>query len=154
MTEDAPAANARGPLDPDALASRTLALHEQRHNCAQSVACAFAPLTPFDEGALFALMEGFGSGMGAGCETCGAVSAGVAVIGALASDGRDLRTTKERTYVIADEFVEAFRTAHGTTGCDALRERSDVPKPHRCDAYLTDAARLLADVLERHDLVS
>ncbi len=112
-----------------ALSARVLELHEDRCNCAQSLACAFADIAQVDadtlfvlmEGfgtgmgghaetcgavtTLFVLMEGFGTGMGGHAETCGAVTAGVAVIGALASDGRASRTTKETTYEMASDFV-------------------------------------------------
>ena len=90
--------------------------------------------------------------MGGHAETCGAVTAGVAVIGALASDGRASRTTKEATYEMASEFVEAFRGECGSTTCHVLKEISPVPTPHRCDAYMTCAVRHLLRVLEERGL--
>lgn len=143
------------PTDADALARTVLALHEQRYNCAQSVACAFAPLAPasFDEDTLFALMEGFGGGMGGGAETCGAATGGVAIIGALCSDGRDRRTTKMHTYPVTSNFIERFRAACGTTCCRELKDASPVPTPHRCDAYMETAAKLLLQTLEDHKLI-
>lgn len=133
-------------------ADEVLALHERRHNCAQSIACAFARLTPASEDDLFRVMEGFGAGMGGNAETCGVVSAGAAVISAIASDGREARTTKEHTYEVTREFAEAFRAAHGTTCCRELKERSAVPTPHRCDAYMASGAQLLVETLRRHGL--
>lgn len=135
------------------LAARVLSLHEQQHNCAQSTACAFAPLTPLDEDTVFAIMEGFGAGMGGNNETCGVVSGGVAIISLLASDGRARRTSKARTYEIADEFVERFRRAQGTTCCRELKEQSPVPTPHRCDAYMECGAHLLMQTLRDHQLL-
>ena len=142
-------------LDGDALAAQVLALHEQRYNCAQAVSCAFARLMPdtFDEDALFALMEGFGGGMGKSAETCGAATGGVAIIGALRSDGRDKRTTKMETYKVSGDFVERFRNAHGTTCCRALKDASPIPVPHRCDAYMESAAHLLVQTLQDHKLI-
>lgn len=138
----------------DALSERVLELHGDRHNCAQSIACAFADVARADADALFALMEGFGAGMGGHVETCGAVTAGVAVIGLLASDGRESRTTKEETYGIVDEFVEGFRAECGSTTCHVLKEASPVPTPHRCDGYMTCATRRLLQVLESHGLIA
>lgn len=148
-------ASASMPPDADALARTVLALHEQRYNCAQSVACAFAPLAPasFDEDTLFTLMEGFGGGMGGGAETCGAATGGVAIIGALCSDGRGKRTTKMHTYQVASDFIERFRSACNTTCCRELKDASPVPTPHRCDAYMETAARLLLQTLEDHELI-
>lgn len=142
------------PPDADALTRTVLALHEQRYNCAQSVACAFAPLAPasFDEDTLFALTEGFGGGMGGGAETCGAATGGVAIIGALCSDGRDKRTSKMHTYQVASDFIERFRSACNTTCCRELKDASPVPTPHRCDAYMETATRLL-QTLEDHELI-
>ncbi len=131
----------------DALVARVLKLHEDRCNCAQSIACAFADCTPYDSDTLFRMMEGFGAGMGGHTETCGAVSAGVAVISACASDGMERRTTKEATYVVTRDFVEAFAAKHGTTVCGELKKISPVPTPHRCDHYMDHAARLLARTL-------
>lgn len=135
-----------------ALSARVLELHEDRCNCAQSLACAFSDIAQVDADTLFVLMEGFGAGMGGHAETCGAVTAGVAVIGALASDGRASRTTKEATYEMASEFVEAFRGECGSTTCHVLKEMSPVPTPHRCDAYMTCAVRHLLRVLEERGL--
>ncbi|WP_165170198.1 C-GCAxxG-C-C family protein [Adlercreutzia sp. ZJ242] len=135
-----------------ALTSEVLARHERRHNCAQSVACAFSRFTPVDEDTLFRMMEGFGAGMGGNAETCGVVSAGVAVISACASDGSAQRTTKEHTYEVAKGFVEAFRATHGTTCCRELKELSSVPAPHRCDAYMESGTQLLLETLQKRNL--
>ena len=47
-----------------ALSARVLELHEDRCNCAQSLACAFSDIAQVDADTLFVLMEGFGAGMG------------------------------------------------------------------------------------------
>lgn len=136
----------------DAIADDVIDRHNNQHNCAQSTACAFAHVTPLDEDTLFRVMEGFGAGMGGNAETCGIVSAGVAVIGLLNSGGKENRTTKQRTYEIADEFVERFRAECGSTCCRELKAASPVPTPHRCDAYMRTGARLLAETLTEHEL--
>lgn len=146
-------ADADADAQAQALAREVLSLHEQKHNCAQSTACAFAPLTPFSEETFFALMEGFGAGMGGELETCGVVSGGVAVIGALSSDGRENRTTKKQTYEAAADYVARFRAKHGSTCCGQLKAASPTPTPHRCDAYMQSGASLLLQTLEDHGLV-
>ena len=136
----------------EALAEAVIDRHNNQHNCAQSTACAFAHATSLDEDTLFRVMEGFGAGMGGNAETCGVVSAGVAIIGLLNSGGKENRTTKQRTYEIADEFVERFRAECGSTCCRKLKEASPVPTPHRCDSYMRTGARLLTETLAAHKL--
>ena len=52
------------------------ALRSRGYNCAQAVACAFLDQVEVDEKTLFAIMEGFGGGMGGKQATCGAVKIG------------------------------------------------------------------------------
>lgn len=136
----------------DELVREVLELHERDHNCAQSMACAFAQITPFNEDALFAVMEGFGAGMGDHTETCGAVSAGAAIISLLVTDGRAKRTTKLQTYEVVGDFVRRFVEENQTTTCHVLKKLSSVEKPHTCDAYMESAARLLVRTIEDHGL--
>ena len=140
------------PLNSEQQQTATLALHEERHNCAQALSCAFAPSTPLDEDTLFALMEGFGGGMGGRHETCGALSAGVAILSLLASDGRDQRTSKLQTYQYVDELVETFRARFGTTTFEELCAQSTVAGSHRCDQYMAGAAEILTEFINREEL--
>ncbi len=136
----------------DELVRQVSALHECDHNCAQSMACAFAQITPLDEDTLFAVMEGFGAGMGDHTETCGAVSAGTAIISLLVTDGRARRTTKLDTYKVVGDFVGRFIRENQTTTCHILKKLSCVEKPHTCDAYIESAARLLVRTIADHGL--
>ena len=64
-----------------------ISLHDQKYNCAQSVACAFAEDLNIDPQILFKICEGFGLGMGCMNGTCGAISGAVALLGMKNSDG-------------------------------------------------------------------
>ena len=67
--------------DREELERRALELHGKKYNCAQSVACTFAPFVGADEDACFRATEGLGAGMGGFTETCGAVTGAAVVIG-------------------------------------------------------------------------
>ena len=55
------------------------------YNCAQAVLCAYAEELGMDEKQLFALSEGFGSGLGCTFGTCGALNAACMIQSAMSS---------------------------------------------------------------------
>lgn len=84
--------------------------HNRKYNCAQAVACTYAPMFGQSELDAFRAMEGFGGGM-AVRSVCGAASA-MAYIAGLANSDANLEApaSKQETYRImramADYFVE------------------------------------------------
>ena len=69
-------------IDRDEIEAAARALHTKGYNCAQAVACAFAPLMGADEDLCFRMAEGLGGGIATHTETCGALLGGAAVLGA------------------------------------------------------------------------
>ena len=64
-----------------------IAYHNQKYNCAQAVAMAFAEEAGIDKELLFKVCEGCGLGMGGMEGTCGAVTGAVILAGLKNSDG-------------------------------------------------------------------
>ena len=130
----------------------------ERYNCAQAVALAFADLLGREPSDVEAAMSGFGGGVG-GCheEVCGALSGGVYVLGALYADPED-RGGHGSAYPRVQEFRRRFQAVFGLTRCGDLREagiavtertpaaaRLGVTAP--CDCLVVTAAEILEDLL-------
>ncbi|MBC7261178.1 MAG: C_GCAxxG_C_C family protein, partial [Chloroflexi bacterium] len=85
-------------------------------------------------------------------ELCGALSAGVMVIGALY--GRT-RPGEDETVAraLAARFRERFQTNFGTTQCAPIRQRFEVAgKPGFCAPVAEQATALLLEVLAEQDI--
>ena len=131
----------------EARVARAHALHESGYNCAQSVACAVADLVGLDEATAFRMTEGFGGGMGAFTETCGAISGGVAVLGYGMSAGPDAPRTKAGTYRLVRQLVNGFREKNGSTLCRELKGQGGGPVLRSCPGCVEDATRLTLGLL-------
>lgn len=103
------------------MVKKSLALHEEGSNCAQSVLCAFAGEYGFDGLAAHRLATAMGAGLGRRQLLCGAVSGGAMAIGAaLGNDsGADLEA-KERCYAIVAAFVDKLESEFGPSDCRSL----------------------------------
>lgn len=126
---------------------RATALHEGGHNCAQSVICACCDLVGLDEATAFKVMEGLGRGMGDHSETCGALSAGVSLLGFARSDGPHNPTTKAATYELAKQLVDQFREKNGSTICCDLKGLNGRPKLQECSVCINDCVRMTIELL-------
>ena len=122
-------------------------LHESGYNCAQSVACACCDLVGLAEDEAFRLAEGFGGGMGAFTETCGAISGGVALIGYAMSAGPEAPRSKAATYRVARQLVNGFRDMNGSTLCKELKGQTGGPVLRSCPGCVEDATRLTLALL-------
>ena len=131
----------------EARVARAHELHESGCNCAQSVACACCDLVGLDEGEAFRLTEGFGGGMGAFTETCGAISGGVALIGYGMSAGPDAPRSKTATYRQVRRLVNGFREMNGSTLCKELKGQGGGPVLRSCPGCVEDATRLTLALL-------
>ena len=125
-------------VDRDQIEAAARALHAKGYNCAQAVACAFAPLMGVDEDLCFRMAEGLG---------------GAAVLGLARSNGCADPTSKEQTYVYTAQLVKKFEPLYGTTTCSAIRALDPTGiKPMKvCKDAVGEAARMTADVLEALD---
>lgn len=128
---------------------RARALHDKGYNCAQAVACAFLDLVEVDEKTLFAIMEGFGGGMGGKEATCGAISGAVAIASLLSSKGDVASGTKVATYALVEPIVTAFLLQNKSLVCKDLRGLETGEVLRSCDLCIDDAVRLTVQVLER-----
>ncbi|MDY0288537.1 MAG: C-GCAxxG-C-C family protein [Sphaerochaeta sp.] len=127
---------------------RARALHEKGYNCAQAVACAFLDLVEVDEKTLFAIMEGFGGGMGGKDATCGAISGAVAIASLVSSKGDVASGTKAATYALVEPIVSAFLLENRSLVCKDLRGLETGEVLRSCDLCIDDAVRLTVQVLE------
>lgn len=132
------------------LVQQALALHaERKFNCAQAVAYVLAEEVGADPETMYVLAEGFGAGMGATTETCGAISGAIFALGQLNSAGTEASgTTKAATYQLVRKLVNGFRELNGTTIC---RELKGVGSPdgvrRSCEGCIEDAVRLAVHII-------
>ncbi len=117
-------------------------LNEKGYNCAQAVACAFLDRIDMDENSLFAILEGFGGGMGGREATCGAVSGAVAIASLLSSKGDVASGTKGATYALAESIVADFLQQNKSLVCKDLRGMETGVVLRSCDLCIEDAVRL------------
>lgn len=124
-------------------------LNENGYNCAQAVACAFLDQVAIDEKTLFALLEGFGGGMGGREATCGAVSGAVAIASLLSSKGDTASGTKAATYALAESIVSEFLLQNKSLVCKDLRGLETGVVLRSCPLCIEDAVRLTMQVVNR-----
>lgn len=96
------------------------------YNCCQSILIPFAEELGLSEQQAFALGANLGGGLRYGA-TCGALVAGLIVLGALGDDER------------APALIEQFRAAHNATDCTPLLEIKQQQGAHKkeyCDALV------------------
>lgn len=125
-----------------------IALHNQRYNCAQAVACAFADEVGVSKEQLFKACEGFGLGMGGMACTCGAVSGAVMLAGFKNSDGAiDNPKTKAQTYALSREIVDRFVKKNGSMICKDLKGVETGKVLRSCPDCIMDAVEIAQDVL-------
>jgi len=108
------------------------------YNCCQAVLVTFAKEMGLSPKQAFDLGAHFGSGMRHG-STCGALSAGLMVLGALGFDDK-----------MAAELLRDFRENHGATDCATLlkasHERGESRKQH-CNDLVFDVVDFLANLV-------
>ena len=129
---------------------RALEAHKLGFNCAQCVMHACCDLAGLDETIAFKMLEGFGGGMGAGTQTCGALSGAVAVVSFSMSEGPDNPKHKFETYKVIGPLVEEFRNlAGGSTICNEIKGCTGGPVLHSCSDCIADGVRLTVDALAK-----
>lgn len=127
--------------------------HAKGYNCSQAVACAFCDEVGIDEKTMFALMEGFGLGLGDMQGTCGAISGAAAILSMKHSCADPLNPkSKGATYKIVRRLTSSFREKNGSQLCCELKGSKNNGVPLReCRGCVEDAARILEEILsEEH----
>jgi C_GCAxxG_C_C family probable redox protein len=129
-------------------------------SCSQAVFSAHAEQLGLDRETALKIAGAFGGGMGRMAQTCGAVTGAFMVIGLKygAIDAED-KETKEKAYALVREFVDRFKSRHGSIACQDLLG-CDISKPEGekvareqklfetiCPKLVKDAAELLEEML-------
>ena len=126
-----------------------ITLHDQKYNCCQAVACAFAEEVGVDMETLFRAGEAFGLGMGGMQGTCGALSGAIMLAGFLNSDG-DVSdpNTKADTYKLSKELVARFEQKTGSTVCRELKGMDTGHVLRSCPDCIRDGIEVVQEVLK------
>lgn len=125
-----------------------ISLHNQKYNCCQSVACAFADEAGVDPQLLFRAAEGFGLGMGCMQCTCGALSGAILLAGLVNSDGNlENPSTKASTYQLCKRLVTAFEQRAGSTVCKELKGIETGSVLHSCPDCIKDGVEIVQEIL-------
>jgi len=102
-------------------ANRAIALFLQGYNCSQAILAAYAPRLGLERDKAFRLAQSFGAGLARLGETCGAVTGALMVIGLKYGKVRAKDdAAKEKTYRLVGEFMDRFRSKHGSLRCKVL----------------------------------
>ena len=122
-------------------AERAKAFFNEGYNCAQSVAMAFADITPLDEQMVATITASFGGGLGRLREVCGAVSGMTMVAGFLSPcPTADDPAAKKANYALVQHFAEKFRATNGAIVCRTLlgldhAKDEPTPSPRTAEYY-------------------
>jgi C_GCAxxG_C_C family probable redox protein len=129
--------------------------------CSQAVISSYCDMFGLDRDLAYRISGPFGVGMGRMCETCGAVTGALMVIGlkyGRASITDDI-SIRERSFAKVQEFSEAFRKKNGSIvcrelmGCDmGTPEGMQYARENRlritnCTNYVQDAVEILERIL-------
>ena len=141
-------------------AEEAVTLFHQGFNCAQAVLSVFAPDFGLDLDMARRVSQGFGAGVGRSDEICGSLSGAIMAIGLRYGAIRgDDAAAKENTYAIVHQFVEKFKTRHGSVACTDLigydlsdpQQYAEAKAHHaateRCPTFVRDAVTLVEALL-------
>ena len=98
---------------------------------------------------MFQLMSAFGLGMGGMNGTCGAVSAGIAVIGMLMNNGdTDDAKQKGKIHKAAKEYTRRFAEKNQSLVCREIKGVDTGTVIRSCDGCIEDAVVILEEMME------
>lgn len=140
------------PFDSHELIREAVAMKTSgQYNCAQAVACAFAPVINADKEQIYNVANAFGRGMGCMEATCGAL-VGAGIIIGLATGDR-----MEAMQAMAG-IIKRFEERNKATICKTLKGiaidsqtgKITRGKPIRpCDLCVADSAEFLAEAIDK-----
>lgn len=123
--------------------------YDRGYNCSQAVGCTFCDIAGIDEALMYRLMSGFAVGMGGMKGTCGAVSAGVALIGLIMNNGDTNDTTqKARALKTAKEYTKRFTEKNQSLVCSELKGLDTGAMIRSCDGCIEDAVEIFEDMIK------
>lgn len=136
---------------------------EERLNCAESVFKAIFDTVNTDlPGAVLAVMSGFGGGVGASGNVCGALSGGTAALGLVYGRRNPLSLPmEERTktygkdgapglYRLFNQLPNRFKERFGTVNCAELIKPWHIEAPERrerCNQIVSETASIAMSIL-------
>ena len=124
---------------------KTISCRNRGFNCCQSVACAFSEEIGLPEESLHRLTEGLGGGIAGRGELCGAASAMVLIAGIMIGSGPDKPVSKQETYRVARELLEAFRAEVGSLDCTEIKMGDGNEPLCTCSKCMESAAQIVAE---------
>jgi C_GCAxxG_C_C family probable redox protein len=139
-------------------------LFNSGYNCAQAVLAAFCEPLGLDRVTAYKLASGFGGGLGAKGEICGALSGAIMALGLKFGCSDPDKTAKAETYRKTRELAEEFKLRTGSLYCRDLlgfdlgtpEGQSLAKKPgsfDKCDDFVKIAAEILQEMFDAHDKV-
>lgn len=130
-------------------------------NCSQAILSTYSESLGLDRETALKLSCSFGAGMGRLAGTCGAVTGALMLIGL--KHGKYLEdgtVSKDHTYMLVRDFMQAFEARNGSTVCKELLA-CDISTPEGfakardnkywdtyCVRYVRDAAELIEEMLQ------
>jgi C_GCAxxG_C_C family probable redox protein len=137
-----------------------VSLFKQGFNCAQAILATYGKEFNLERDTALKLASGFGGGMGAMGQTCGAVTGAFMIIGLKygATSCSD-EEVKINTYKLIRKFAERFKSRNGTNickellGCDISTEEGFRTAKEKdlfstiCPKLVQDAAEILEEIV-------
>ena len=141
---------------------RIEAVVEQGRNgcsCSEAIMAVYGVSAGLTREAALKAAGGFGGGIGLRGDTCGAVNAAVMALGLMfgTADLTD-KFTRQKTYLLVDEFAERFIALKGSLECRSLCGEHDLSSPEgakalresgRVEGIIRTAAELLEEITIR-----
>jgi C_GCAxxG_C_C family probable redox protein len=129
-------------------------------NCSQAVFSTYSEQLGLDKETALKIACPFGSGIARLAQTCGAVTGAYMLIGLKYSKYlQGDNEAKEKTFALAKEFTEKFKSIHGSVCCRELLN-SDLSKPDGlqyikdnglweklCPVFIRDASLIIEELL-------
>jgi len=144
---------------------KAVALFAEGFSCSQSVLAAHAQQLNVPLETALRLSAAFGGGMGRHGEVCGAATGALMVLGLVSGHTTaDDKEGKERTYQLANHFLQEFTSRNGALNCpELLGCRIDTPEGQAqareqalfstiCPRFVAGASKILAEMLSEYPL--
>jgi len=143
---------------------RAVSLFKQGFNCAQAILAIYGKESSLGRDTALKLASGFGGGMGAMGQTCGAVTGAFMIIGLkYGGTSSSDEEVKINTYKLIRKFAERFKSRNGTTickellGCDISTEEGLRTAKEKdlfstiCPKLVQDAAEILEEMVTEYN---
>lgn len=125
-------------------------LFTDKHNCCQSVFCAFCDKTGLEMSKAVQIAAGMGGGVGRSREVCGAVTGMIMAYGAMEGfENATQQEKKKHNEDIAAKLVREFRRRNGTILCREFLNGAPSGHIDICFKCISSGAELLDEYLEK-----